>query len=94
MYNSPSDRCGDCPWWHEGPIMCIDCPNHTVADRYILPCCQCKQFLFVSQLYEIDFEKKGLFLFCNQECKEEWDSFVTSEKQPFLEEQAFGSNPL
>jgi hypothetical protein len=48
----------------------------------------------VSQLYEIAFEKKGLFLFCNQECKEEWDSFVTSEKQPFLEEQAFGSNPL
>jgi hypothetical protein len=74
--------------------MCIDCPNHTEADRYILPCSQCKEFFFLSQLYEIAFEKKGLFLFCNQECKEEWDSSVTSEKQPFLEEQAFGSSPL
>jgi hypothetical protein len=46
----------------------------------------------VSQLYEIVFEKKGLFLFCSKECKEEWDSSVTAEKQPFLAEQAFGSN--
>jgi hypothetical protein len=47
----------------------------------------------VSQLFEIVFEKKGLFLFCSKKCKEEWDFSVTAEKQPFLEEQAFGSNP-
>jgi len=93
MYNSLSDRCGDCVLWHEGPIMCIDCPNYPEVERYILPCSQCKQFLFVSQLYEIVFDKKGLFLFCSKECKEEWDFSVTAEKQPFLEEQAFGSNP-
>jgi len=72
--------------------MCIDCPNYPEAERYILPCSPCKQFIFVSQLYEIVFEKNGLFLFCSKECKEEWDSSVTAEKQPFLEEQAFGSN--
>ena len=64
--------------------MCIDCPNYPEAERYILPCSPCKQFLFVSQLYEIIFDKKGLFLFCSKECKEEWDSSVTAEKQPFL----------
>jgi hypothetical protein len=32
-------------------------------------------------------------VFCSKECKEEWNFSVTAEKQPFLEEQAFGSNP-
>ena len=72
--------------------MCIDCPHYPEAGRYILPCSKCKQFLFVSQLYEIVFEKKGLFLFCSEECKGEWDSSVTAEKQPFMKEQALDSN--
>jgi hypothetical protein len=72
--------------------MCIDCPHYPEAERYILPCSQCKQFLYVSQLYEIVFEKKGLFLFCCKECKKEWDSSVIPEKQRFLEKQAFGSS--
>jgi hypothetical protein len=47
----------------------------------------------VSQLYEIVFEKKGLFLFCSKECKKEWDSSVTAGKQPFVGKKAFDSNP-
>jgi hypothetical protein len=72
MHNPPSNRCGDCLWSHAGPIKCLDCPNYPEADRWILPCSQCKQFVFVSQLYEIAFEKKGLFLFCSKECKDKW----------------------
>ena len=60
--------------------MCIDCPHYPEADRYILPCSQCKQFLFVSQLHEIVFEKKGLFLFCSRECKDKWAFDVAPDK--------------
>ena len=80
MHNPPSDRCGVCLWWHKGAIMCIDCPTYPEAERYILPCSQCKQFLFVSQLYEIIFDKKGLFLFCSKECKDKWTFDVAPDK--------------
>ena len=93
MHNSPSDRCGDCPWWHEGPIMCIDCPNHPEADTWNMPCSQCKQLLFVGEFYEIAFTEDGLLLLCSKKCKDRWASSVTAEKHPVLEEQAFGSNP-
>lgn len=72
MHNPPSSRCRDCLWSHSDPLKCLDCPNYPEADRWILPCSQCKQFVLVSQLYEIVFEKKGLFLFCSKECKDRW----------------------
>ena len=60
--------------------MCIDCPNYPEAERYILPCSQCRQFFFVSQLHEIVSEKKGLFLFCSKECKHKWTFDIAPEK--------------
>jgi hypothetical protein len=85
MHNPPSDRCRDCPWWYEGAIMCLGCPNYPEAEKYILPCSQCRQFFYVRQLHEIVFEKKGLFLFCGKKCKDNWASSVTAEKHPVLE---------
>ncbi len=28
MERRPGERCGDCVWWHEGPILCEGCPNN------------------------------------------------------------------
>ena len=80
MHNPPSNRCGDCLWSNAGAIVCLDCPHYPEAEKWILPCSQCKKFVFVSQLYEIVFEKKGLFLFCSKECKDKWDLDAVPDK--------------
>ncbi len=28
MERRPGERCGDCVWWYEGPILCEGCPNN------------------------------------------------------------------
>ena len=28
MNKPPSDKCGECVWWNEGPILCDGCPNN------------------------------------------------------------------
>jgi hypothetical protein len=60
--------------------MCLACPHYPESDRWVLPCSQCKQFVFVSQLYQISFERKGLFLFCSRECKDKWDYDAAPDK--------------
>jgi hypothetical protein len=80
MPNPPNNRCRDCLWSHSGPIQCLDCPHYPESDRWILPCSQCKEFVFVSRLYEIVFDMKGLFLFCSKECKERWDFDAEPDK--------------
>ena len=34
----------------------------------------------MSRLYEIVFDRKGLFLFCSKECKERWDFDANPDK--------------
>jgi hypothetical protein len=33
MNGRPSERCGGCVWWHEGPLMCKGCPNNPDTRR-------------------------------------------------------------
>ena len=28
MSGRPSDKCGNCVWWHEGSMLCQGCPNN------------------------------------------------------------------
>ena len=28
MNKPSSERCGECVWWYEGPILCQGCPNN------------------------------------------------------------------
>jgi hypothetical protein len=28
MEKRPSEKCGDCVWWYEEPILCEGCPNN------------------------------------------------------------------
>ena len=80
MHNPPSNRCRDCLWSHSGPIMCLSCPHYAKSDRWVLPCSQCKRFVFVSRLYEVIFDMRGLFLFCSKECKDRWDYDAAPDK--------------
>jgi len=32
MNKPSSERCGECVWWYEGPILCQGCPNNSETE--------------------------------------------------------------
>jgi hypothetical protein len=33
MKHKPSERCEDCFWWHEDPVLCEGCPNNPETEE-------------------------------------------------------------
>jgi hypothetical protein len=81
MNQAPSDKCGDCVWWYEGPLLCEACPNNPESETMKMPCSQCKMTLSVSSSHEIHYEEDGLHLLCSKECKNEWEGLRTTNEE-------------
>jgi hypothetical protein len=81
MNQPPSEKCGDCVWWYEGPLLCEACPNNPESETMKMPCSQCKKILFVSDFCEMHFEEDGLHLLCSKECKNEWEGLWTTKEE-------------
>ena len=81
MNQLPSDKCGGCVWWYEGPLMCDGCPNNPQSETIKLHCSQCKEILFVGDFFEITFEEDRLHLLCGEGCKDRWKELrITKEE--------------
>ena len=81
MNQSPSDKCGDCVWWHEGPLVCQACPNNPESETMKMPCSQCRVISSVSNSYEIHYEEDGLHLLCSKGCKDEWKELRATKEE-------------
>jgi hypothetical protein len=57
MNQLPSEKCGNCIWWYEGPLLCEGCPNNPESEARKMPCSQCKKILSVSDFCEIHYER-------------------------------------
>ena len=80
--NQPlSDRCGNCVWWYEGPLLCEGCPNNPESEEMKLHCSQCKKFLFVGDSCEVAFEENRLHLFCSKGCKDKWEELRPKKEE-------------
>ena len=77
----PSDKCGDCVWWYEGPQLCEGCPNNPESEAMKMPCSQCKKILSVSDFCEIHYEEDGLHLLCSKLCKNEWEGLRNTKEE-------------
>jgi hypothetical protein len=79
--NQPlSDKCGDCFWWYEGPLLCEVCPYNPESETMKIPCSLCKKILSVIEFYEIHFEEGGPHFLCSKECKNKWEGLWTIKK--------------
>ncbi len=76
-----SDKCGDCVWWYEGPLLCEGCPNNPASETMKLHCSQCEKNLVVGDSCEIAFENDRFHLFCSKGCKEKWEELRTSKQE-------------
>ena len=81
MNQAPSDKCGDCVWWYEGPILCEGCPDNLKSEAMKMPCSQCSKILSVSDFCEIHYEEDGLHLLCSKESKNQWEGFWTTKEE-------------
>jgi hypothetical protein len=81
MNQPSSDKCGDCVWWQEGPLVCQACPNNPESETIKMPCSQCRIILSVSNSYEIHYEEDGLHLLCSKGCKGEWEELRAAKEE-------------
>ena len=80
--NQPlSDRCGDCVWWYEGPLLYEGCPNNSESEAMRLHCSQCEKTLLVGDSCEVAFEEDRLHLLCSKECKNQWEELWTTKEE-------------
>ena len=80
MNQRPSDKCGGCVWWYEGPLLCEGCPNNPEPEAIKMPCSQCEKILFLDDICEVAFEEDRLHLLCSTGCKVKWEEPRTTKE--------------
>lgn len=66
MNKPPSNKCGNCVWWYEGPLLCKGCPNNPETETMKVPRSQGKRVLFKGDLCQISYEENGFHMLCSE----------------------------